>query len=83
LIGLHAFVAFDGEKRDPIALLKGFEALALYGAEVEEEVRGAIIGGDGVNSKKPPHYSAKFEKPLFFSEITKNHQYCVGCCNVQ
>jgi hypothetical protein len=33
----------------------------------------------GVNSKKPPHYSAKSEKPPFFSEIAKIHRYCVDC----
>jgi hypothetical protein len=33
----------------------------------------------GVNSKKPPHYHTKFEKPPFFFEIAKIHRYFVGC----
>jgi hypothetical protein len=37
------------------------------------------VSSPGVNSKKPPHYRAKFEKQPIFFEIAKNHRYCVGC----
>jgi hypothetical protein len=40
---------------------------------------GNLLRRRWVNFKKPPHYSAKFEKQSYFSEIAKNHRYCVGC----
>jgi hypothetical protein len=47
-----------------------------------EALLRAGIGGNGVNSKKPPHYSAKFVELPFFFKIAKIHQYCVGGCNI-
>jgi hypothetical protein len=34
----------------------------------------SVFLSERVNSKKPPHYSVKFEKLLIFLKIVKNHR---------
>jgi hypothetical protein len=44
--GLHALLALLGDEGDSLTLLEGLEAVLLNGAEVDEEVSGAVLGGD-------------------------------------
>jgi hypothetical protein len=45
----------------------------------EAQSIGERVTREELIPKKPPHYSVKFEKQPYFSEIAKNHWYCVGC----
>lgn len=45
LLGLHAFLALNGHKRDFLTFLEGFEPLTFDGAEMHEQIR-AFLRGD-------------------------------------